>query len=139
MQLDFFKDVDEPVQCEDGKVCTVCGEMKDISEYYVMFTKQHKIKEGTTTVHHNKCKECYKKQANIPYHLKKTAPPPPENCDCCGKPLGDKPCLDHDHNTLEFRGWLCYSCNTGIGKLGDDPEGVRQALDYLERHYNGQP
>jgi hypothetical protein len=39
--------------------------------------------------------------------------------------------LDHDHETGEFRGWLCWHCNTGIGKLGDTPDGLRNALDYL--------
>jgi Recombination endonuclease VII len=41
--------------------------------------------------------------------------------------------VDHDHQTGEVRGLLCYECNTGIGKLKDDPEVLRNAADYLER------
>jgi hypothetical protein len=41
--------------------------------------------------------------------------------------------LDHDHLTREFRGWLCGACNRGIGLLGDDVNGLRRALAYLER------
>ena len=30
-----------------------------------------------------------------------------------------------------FRGVLCPACNTGIGLLGDDPERLESAADYL--------
>ena len=40
---------------------------------------------------------------------------------------------DHDHQTGEYRGWLCKNCNTGLGLLGDDAEGLRRMLAYLER------
>jgi hypothetical protein len=39
--------------------------------------------------------------------------------------------VDHCHKTQEFRGWICKSCNHGIGKLGDDIENVLDALNYL--------
>lgn len=62
--------------------------------------------------------------------------PRPIRCECCGmsdlvfkKPL----CLDHCHATGAFRGWICDDCNLGIGRLGDDIEGVQRALDYLKR------
>ena len=63
----------------------------------------------------------------------------PDFCECCGKPpdgkyfTGGKRELnyDHCHETNEFRGWLCWSCNTAIGKLGDNVTGVQKALDYL--------
>lgn len=42
-------------------------------------------------------------------------------------------CVDHDHSTGAIRGLLCTRCNVGIGALGDTAEGVRRALDYLER------
>lgn len=42
---------------------------------------------------------------------------------------------DHDHDTMAFRGVLCWDCNVGIGKLGDSIEGLEAALAYLRRHY----
>lgn len=41
--------------------------------------------------------------------------------------------VDHDHKTGAIRGLLCFDCNTGIGKLKDDPEVMRSAIQYLER------
>jgi hypothetical protein len=41
--------------------------------------------------------------------------------------------LDHDHNTLKYRGWICIKCNTAIGMLGDNIEGIRMAEQYLLR------
>lgn len=52
---------------------------------------------------------------------------------------GENLCVDHDHVTGTVRGLLCNGCNHGIGKLGDNAEGVRRALAYLEaaEHHAG--
>ncbi len=39
---------------------------------------------------------------------------------------------DHDHVTNKVRGLLCARCNLGLGHFGDNIEGLRQALEYLE-------
>ncbi len=39
--------------------------------------------------------------------------------------------VDHCHETMKFRGLLCKSCNTSIGKLGDNEAGLLRALAYL--------
>ena len=41
--------------------------------------------------------------------------------------------IDHDHTTGLVRGYLCNSCNRGIGLLKDDPNVMRSAIEYLER------
>jgi hypothetical protein len=56
---------------------------------------------------------------------------PPDKCELCGRVEALH--LDHDHITHEFRGWLCRSCNTSLGGLGDTVDGLRRAIAYLER------
>ena len=40
--------------------------------------------------------------------------------------------VDHCHETGEVRGLLCKSCNSALGALGDNVEGLQKALDYLK-------
>lgn len=65
-------------------------------------------------------------------------------CACCGLPqekhIYDPKCdrarrlfVDHNHLTGHVRGLICYSCNVGLGHLGDSLEGVLKAVAYLER------
>jgi hypothetical protein len=55
-------------------------------------------------------------------------------CEVCG--LEENLCYDHDHNTEEFRGVLCRTCNTAIGMLGDNIQGLNRALMYLRKYKN---
>lgn len=60
-------------------------------------------------------------------------------CDCCGtKEPGKKGWyVDHCHDTGKVRGILCFNCNSGIGHLGDNLEGIQKGIEYLLRHQNG--
>lgn len=50
---------------------------------------------------------------------------------------GRRLCVDHDHVTGQVRGLLCHDCNTGIGKLQDDPELLVKAAGYVARFRKG--
>ncbi|HEX5533437.1 MAG TPA: endonuclease VII domain-containing protein [Actinomycetales bacterium] len=54
-------------------------------------------------------------------------------CPICRSSLGEKPHVDHDHKTGAIRGILCFNCNAGLGKYGDDPERLVRAAQYLLR------
>ena len=42
--------------------------------------------------------------------------------------------IDHDHETGKVRGLLCSGCNTGLGHLGDNIDGIKKALYYLQNY-----
>lgn len=41
--------------------------------------------------------------------------------------------LDHDHESGELRGILCFRCNNALGDFDDDPTLLQAALRYLRR------
>lgn len=45
--------------------------------------------------------------------------------------------VDHCHMTGDVRGLLCHACNCAIGKLGDAPDLLRAAANYLEKSLAG--
>jgi hypothetical protein len=106
----------------EHKTCIYCNESKVIDE----FPRHIHYKDNLDS----RCRECIKKHTKVRNELRKTAPEKPETCECCGK-IPDKWVLDHNHTDDSFRGWLCDQCNTGIGKLGDNIEGIVNALNYL--------
>lgn len=44
--------------------------------------------------------------------------------------------VDHCHQSGDVRGILCWTCNSGIGALGDTDEAVLRAYKYLEAFYS---
>ena len=60
----------------------------------------------------------------------------PENRMSRDKKHMSELCLDHNHETGANRGFLCHSCNTGLGKFQDSIEQLQRAIDYL-RKYEG--
>jgi hypothetical protein len=56
-----------------------------------------------------------------------------QRCEICwAEPEKQALARDHDHETGQFRGYLCMHCNTGLGHFKDDPELLRDAARYLE-------
>lgn len=56
-------------------------------------------------------------------------------CAICGKnPEGQRLVVDHDHKSGRVRGLLCRSCNLGLGLFEDDPNRLKAALGFIERH-----
>jgi len=58
--------------------------------------------------------------------------PCPELCEVsgCGRKAA---CLDHNHFTGAFRGWLCQPCNKAATK-NHSSTALRALADYLEQH-----
>lgn len=41
--------------------------------------------------------------------------------------------VDHNHDTGEIRGLLCFHCNSAIGKFNDSVVLLQRAIDYLKK------
>ena len=59
-------------------------------------------------------------------------------CLICKTEFSDsiKPCVDHNHETEEIRGILCFKCNTGIGLFTENINVLFSAIDYLNNSSN---
>ncbi len=114
------------------RVCKKCGEERAVTNFALKGVRMRSGEQYRACVC-NICKRVYDRQL---HQLHKTVGPPSPFCEICRR-LG-RVVLDHDHETGEFRGWLCQECNSGLGKLGDDIAGIRRALAYLERSMNSE-
>jgi hypothetical protein len=110
-----------------SKVCVKCKREKNILSFRVC-----RLYKDTASGEYirSECKDCEKLASRQLARARKDAPTKPEQCQCCHK----RTChlvVDHDHQTGDFRGWLCRNCNQGIGKLGDNIDCIVKALNYL--------
>ena len=144
MQLSLFGDTETlTFKTNEGDVLRRCNrcqvELPWTQEY---FNSRRKTITNNNEITHwlsSCCKDCDKKANKVLSDLhKKHGHLKPDQCDCC-RTSERKLVIDHDHATGLFRGWVCEPCNLGIGRLGDNIEGVEKALAYLRRHYDGQP
>lgn len=53
-------------------------------------------------------------------------------CSICG--IDSSLVLDHCHETGKIRGVLCRACNMALGLLGDNINGLRKAVEYLNEN-----
>jgi hypothetical protein len=70
-----------------------------------------------------------------------TVRPYPEDgrCELCQNVRWQSLCLDHDHRTGKFRGWICTRCNAALGLIGDTVESLQLAISYLVSSLTSEP
>lgn len=120
-----------------GKVCMNCDELKPYTDY----APRGRNKNGEPVDLRNDCKKCVYEKTKVVNELKKIHKYDPETHECliCGrmeKDFGHKynhaaMCLDHDHVTKEYRGYICMDCNTGLARFQDNPALLYKAAEYL--------
>jgi hypothetical protein len=134
MSLYQYYHIDEPlsdIEEVKTKVCKICKCEKPLSDFPGHFGR----KDGLDS----RCKECKSRNSKLVEQLRKSAPPKPKVCDLCGQ-VPEKMVLDHDPETKLFRGWICdRPCNLALGWVGDTPDMLRRALNYVERYRNVRP
>jgi hypothetical protein len=111
------------------KTCVKCGKEKLPSQFRLSAkSDNHKYRRP-------ECIECEKKYSKEKYKIFKKIKSIEigNKCACCGR-SDKKLVLDHCHVTGKFRGFICQNCNLGIGRLGDNIEGIKMALKYLKKN-----
>lgn len=135
MQLDLFKETSIPNTDIKHKTCTCCGvAFPNTTDYFQIASTS--VKDGKKFLK-PMCKDCESdNQAATRVLKKKHKEADYQCCAICGvdkrELMEGKLVFDHCHTTLKFRGFLCRSCNTGIGALRDDPDIFLKAIQYLE-------
>jgi RNase P subunit RPR2 len=120
------------------KVCNVCHRLLPTMEFS---RNQNGI--NNRIIRRPSCDDCRKiiDGVNIPSAEKrKWAETKPEyepfQCPICQKitipNLTSKVVLDHDHSNGRVRGWICDSCNTGIGRFKDNISLLERAIIFLK-------
>tara|TARA_B100001559_G_C16471518_1_gene609238 strand:+ start:54 stop:626 length:573 start_codon:yes stop_codon:yes gene_type:complete len=120
----------------NNKICNRCYKYLDINHF-----QDNRLKKDNKMTKRPSCKDCRKIidgksiKASIKKDWNKIKP---HNtlfeCKICKKSsiAGlTKIVLDHNHTTGEVRGWLCESCNTGLGRFKDDPDILDNAKKWL--------
>ena len=113
------------------KACCHCGELRAYS-HFIIWRKNASM---TKNYYSKNCEPCIKREQAKLRAIKKLFPVPKAGtpCACCGR----IDCLFADHDwsiddpKSSFRGWICKSCNVGIGHLSDSLAGVQKAAKYL--------
>jgi hypothetical protein len=54
-------------------------------------------------------------------------------CGSEGSGKDNKLVVDHDHDTGEVRGLLCWSCNVGMGLFKEDIDLLQKVIKYINR------
>lgn len=95
---------------------------------------------------YSECRECTKRLSKIRKSLREQYPmlePEKYICPICnisfkdamgtgGARLKSPWVMDHDHTTGKYRGYICHSCNRGLGIFQDSIDTLNNAINYLK-------
>lgn len=123
------------------KICNVCHKLKKTTE----FAKNQNAKNNRS-VRRPSCKDCRIKMEGRGVSgtdklkwLKEKPVNEPFECPVCKKRtiagVTSKMVLEHNHLNGKVGGWICDSCNTGLGRFKDDIELLKSAIEFLKKNY----
>jgi hypothetical protein len=132
-----FINIYETGDRNEFKICDRCFKYKLTNEF-----ENNRIKKGGLITKRPSCRDCRKIKNGIAisnkdrslWDLKKPQPGDVFKCPICKKTSISgisKHVLDHNHKTGKVRGYLCESCNTGIGRFDDDVNITKNAMNWL--------
>ena len=123
------------------KICNVCHKLKKTTD----FAKNQNAKNNRS-VRRPSCKTCRVKMEGKPVSradrikwFKEKPSNEPFECPVCKKRtiagVTSKVVLEHNHLTGKVGGWICDSCNTGLGRFKDDVELLKSGIEFLKKNY----
>lgn len=128
--------------------CPRCGEEKHINDFSIDSTRGPKGRKryckpcaNEVTKQSKKRKHKSEKAANRYYNLKYKYGLNESDVEIMKEEQNNKCAIcwedrklniDHCHTTGVVRGLLCNVCNTGLGKVREDPDTLRRAVEYIE-------
>jgi transcription elongation factor Elf1 len=124
----------------DYKICNVCHCLKPIEKFSKNQKKIHGVIRRPTC---QKCRTAIDKRAPKTRQAKQMEKEKPKNgepftCPICRKRsiagVTAKIVADHDHHTGNIRGFICDSCNTGLGRFKNGENYLMNAVNYIKDH-----
>lgn len=123
------------------KICNICHKLKKTSEF-----DRNQNGVNNRPVRRPSCKSCRVsmdgKSISSSDRVKWNKVKPvlePFVCPICKKRtiagLTSKVVLEHSHLDGKVGGWICDSCNTGLGRFKDDPKLLQSAIQFLKNNY----
>ena len=143
VKKDYLVDIDVYLTGKgfETKICNICFVSKPMDEFQVNQTDAKGRKTRRPSC--NLCRQDIDRRA-IPSRERKFAQRlRPKNgtlwqCPICRKMgivgVNVKVVADHDHYAGRWRGFLCDSCNTGLGRFKNGESFLRNAIAYLKEH-----
>ena len=136
-----FLDVEKTGKPHKYKICNVCHILKE--DYKDFDINQTDAKGRKTT--RPTCTECRKIIDGVPLkasekrRMNEIKPQKFFICPICKKAsipfVTANLVIDHNHNDGSARGWLCDSCNTGLGRFKDNIDLMNEAIEYLKKYF----
>lgn len=120
---------------EETKTCNKCSRILPVNDFPRNSGAKHFRSE---------CKKCSNELRATSRSLRKTIKAPNKDyvCPICelnneqskgkGNTRNGSWVLDHNHETKEFRGWLCHKCNRALGSFNDNWKTLLRAVKYLK-------
>lgn len=119
---------------DDSKECRKCLRFLPLDNFRfvnISANKKNSICRACRQIHRKILRNANREDYENLLHEQNSA------CAICGinaEEIGRKLIIDHNHDTLQVRGLLCWRCNSGIGFFRDEQALLAMAINYLRKH-----
>lgn len=119
---------------DDSKECRKCLRFLPLDNFRfvnISANKKNSICRACRQIHRKILRNANREDYENLLHEQNSA------CAICGinaEEIGRKLIIDHNHDTLQVRGLLCWRCNSGLGFFRDEQALLAMAIDYLRKH-----